>query len=64
MKNSEKIKKMTLTINAQVLKKVFEKAFGELKNKYDLTMNEILLLVYLEKSEKKIQRRILLKMQW
>lgn len=53
MKNSEKIKKMTLTINAQVLKKVFEKAFGELKNKYDLTMNEILLLVYLEKSENK-----------
>lgn len=53
MKSSKEIKKMSLTVNAQVLKKVFEKAFGEIKNKYNLTMNEILLLLYLEKSENK-----------
>jgi DNA-binding MarR family transcriptional regulator len=44
---------MDIPIQAQIWKKIFENSFDELRKKYNLTMNEIVLLLYLEKNEEK-----------
>ena len=43
---------MNISIQAQTLKKVVEGAFADIRKKYDLTMNEVLVLLYLIKNDK------------
>ena len=44
---------MNIPMQAQVLKKVFEKVFDEIREQLDLTMNEIIVLLYLESNKNK-----------
>ena len=42
-----------IPVQAQILKKTFENAFEDIRKKYNLTMNEIILLLYLERNKMK-----------
>lgn len=44
---------MNIPMQAQALKKIFDTTFEEIRKKYDLTMNEIVVLVYLINTENK-----------
>jgi DNA-binding MarR family transcriptional regulator len=44
---------MNITIQAQTLKKALEESFGSIRKKYNLTMNEVIVLLYLIKNDKK-----------
>ena len=43
---------MEIPNHSKLFKKIFAEAFSNVKNKYDLTTNEILFLLYLDKNER------------
>ena len=44
---------MEMPVQAQLIKKIYDNSYGDLKSKYDLTMNEIMFLLYLDKNQNK-----------
>ena len=43
---------MKIPVQAQVIKKLYDNSFDDLRIKYGLTMNEIMFLLYLDKNKK------------
>lgn len=44
---------MKIPIQAQVIKKIYDNSYDDLRTKYGLTMNEIMFLLYLDKNKEK-----------
>ena len=42
---------MKIPVQAQVIKKLYDNSFDDLRIKYGLTMNEIMFLLYLDKNK-------------
>lgn len=52
MNKHGKEQKMNIPVQAQTFKKTMESAFSDIRKEYNLTMNEILVLLYLIKNNK------------
>ena len=48
---------MEIPVQAQLIKKMYDNSYDDLRKKYGLTMNEIMFLLYLDKHEKKNSAR-------
>ena len=48
---------MEIPVQEQLIKKMYDNSYDDLRKKYGLTMNEIMFLLYLDKHEKKNSAR-------